>query len=103
MPVLPIHSYPFVWWELTHISPLNTALMLWLIVTTILAVLRTPGNQWRFEMSEIKEAVMRTVRVLFVAAWISTVLALIRWWHCGMIYLAPLGEEPGHSWRRSAS
>jgi hypothetical protein len=62
---------------MTHISPLNTALMLWVIVTTILAVLTTPSNRWRFEMSEIKEAVMRTVRISFVAAWIGTVLALI--------------------------
>jgi hypothetical protein len=63
---------------MTQISPLNIALMLWVIVATILAVLKTPSNRWRFEMSEIKKAVRRTtVRISVVAAWIGAVLARI--------------------------
>jgi hypothetical protein len=60
-----------------HISPLNPVLILWGIATTLLAVLTTPNNERRFEMNEIKDAVMDTVRILFVVAWIGTVLALI--------------------------
>lgn len=62
---------------MTPISPWNTALVLWVIVTTMLAILATPGAEWRFRMSDIMDAVMQMVRILFVVAWIGTVLALI--------------------------
>ena len=59
------------------ISPLNTGLILWGIVTAVLAVLTTPNSERRFEISDIKDAAMDTVRIFFVVAWIGTVLALI--------------------------
>ena len=46
-------------------------------VTAILAVVLTPNNELRIEMTAIKDAVMNVVRILFVAAWIGMLLAQV--------------------------
>jgi hypothetical protein len=64
-----------VHWDMPQISHLNTFLMLWLIVSAILAVMLTTNNDVRFEVTGVKDAIMDLVRILFVAVWVGMLLA----------------------------